>query len=373
MSLRRLAGYTVAFFLVAAAGAAPAEYVISGFNFDDGGTAYGTFAYDPVTNLYSNVNITTTAGTVLPGAIYQFVCGQDVPSCTGLGPSGTNVLTLTSTASNQMGLPAFVLEFPALQPLGSAQTIPIVFGLEASCADPPCSAPVPPERLLAEPTNAAVVVINAPFEITSAANLSYADVALNITNTGASSTALNPVTQEPNGNLCANVYVFSPEEELISCCACYVTPDALSALSLNNDILNNTLTPERPTSLVIKLLATFAGTAGGSGPGTASAPTCNPATVLGAGFMFQQGNSITNGLAAWRVSSHALGPSAVLSAGGTIPPAGTTLALTEVPFTIALNNPATPAELTRITALCGFIQGNGSNYGICNACRLGGL
>ena len=31
------------------------------------------------------------------------------------------------------------------------------------------------------------------------------------------------------------------------------------------------------------------------------------------------------------------------------------------------------AELTRITALCGFNRINGSGFGICRSCRLGGL
>jgi len=30
-------------------------------------------------------------------------------------------------------------------------------------------------------------------------------------------------------------------------------------------------------------------------------------------------------------------------------------------------------EFTRLTQLCGFINGNGSGFGICRSCRLGGL
>jgi hypothetical protein len=30
------------------------------------------------------------------------------------------------------------------------------------------------------------------------------------------------------------------------------------------------------------------------------------------------------------------------------------------------------AELTRVTSFCGFIQANGSGFGICKSCRLGG-
>jgi len=31
------------------------------------------------------------------------------------------------------------------------------------------------------------------------------------------------------------------------------------------------------------------------------------------------------------------------------------------------------AELARVTSFCGFIQSNGSGFGICRSCRLGGL
>jgi hypothetical protein len=42
----------------------------------------------------------------------------------------------------------------------------------------------------------------------------------------------------------------------------------------------------------------------------------------------------------------------------------------ESPFT-----PATlsASELARIASFCGFIQANGSGFGICKSCRLGGL
>ena len=40
--------------------------------FDDGGTATGSFDYDAATNTYSNIDIMTTAGSVLPGTSYTF-------------------------------------------------------------------------------------------------------------------------------------------------------------------------------------------------------------------------------------------------------------------------------------------------------------
>jgi len=182
-----------------------------------------------------------------------------------------------------------------------------------------------------------------PFQVRYASNLAVGDSVVNITNTGAGSTVAFP-TQ--NGNICANVYTFSPDEQLISCCSCLVTPDGLASLSSRNDLISNTLTPGVPTSIVVKLL-------GSTGTTAAS---CNASTV-GTGT-----NVLTYGLAAWGTTIHAL----PVTPGS---PA-TTYGLTETAFT---NATLSAAELTRITTLCGFIQTNGSGFGICRSCRLGGL
>jgi hypothetical protein len=184
------------------------------------------------------------------------------------------------------------------------------------------------------------ITADSPFQVRYASNLPIGDSVINVTNTGASSTTAFP-TQ--NGNICVNVYTFSPDEQLISCCACPVTPDGLVSLSARNDLISNTLTPGVPTSIVIKLLAST---------GTA----CNASTA-GTG-----NNALATGMAAWGTSIHAL----PVTPGS---PA-TTYGVTETAFT-----PSTlsAAELTRITTLCGFIQINGSGFGICKSCRLGGL
>ena len=199
----------------------------------------------------------------------------------------------------------------------------------------------------------AVVLADDTFQVRYASNLAIGDSVVNITNTGASSTVAFP-TQ--NGNICANVYTFSPDEQMISCCSCLVTPDGLVSLSSRNDLISNTLTPGVPTSIVIKLLASA---------GTTQA-SCNASTVTGsspnAAAPVANANVLVPGLAAWGTTIHAL----PVTPGS---PA-TTYGQTETPFT-----PSTlsAAELTRITQLCGFIQTNGSGFGICRSCRLGGL
>jgi CHRD domain len=179
------------------------------------------------------------------------------------------------------------------------------------------------------------------FQVRHVSNLAIGDSVVNITNTGASSLNSFP-TQD--GNICVNVYTFSPDEQLISCCACPVTPDGLISLSARNDLISNTLTPGVPTSIVIKLLATTGG-------------PCNAATAVQAA-----GSAGAQGMAAWATTLHAL----PVTHGS---PA-TTYGVTETAFA---NATLSTAEFTRITTLCGFIQTNGSGFGICKSCRLGGL
>ena len=164
-----------------------------------------------------------------------------------------------------------------------------------------------------------------PFQSTYAANLDKGDSVINISNAGTT------------GNLCVNVYAFSPDEQLISCCSCQVTPNGLVSLSSKADLVSNTLTPTQPTSIVVKLLATDT---------TVACNAATPsATVLGLG-MVAWGTTLhaTPTVGAFAVTEKALSP-AELSAG----------------------------ELMRISTLCGFIQANGSGFGICRSCQLGGL
>jgi hypothetical protein len=168
-----------------------------------------------------------------------------------------------------------------------------------------------------------------PFQVRYASNLNIGDSVINITNTGAASGSI----------ICANVYTFSPDEQLISCCSCVVTPNALVSLSAKRDLISNTLTPAVPNSIVVKILGTTGGSCNAPTPGTQ-----------------------TNGLAAWGTTIHAA-PGAAGEA------AGAGAVVTETAFT-----PATlsAAELAKISSFCGFIQANGSGFGICRSCRLGG-
>jgi hypothetical protein len=185
------------------------------------------------------------------------------------------------------------------------------------------------------------------FQVRYASNLTIGDSYVNFTNDGASSSSTGLETGGfQNGNLCVNVYAYSPDEQLVSCCTCLVTPNALASLSVSNDLVSNTLTPIRPSAAVVKLV----GSSGVNG-------SCNAATVSRTGA-----NVLTPGLIAWGTTIHALP-----TTSGT--PAGT-YGVTETQFSRAT---LSGAELSRMTQLCSFIQANGSGYGICKSCRFGGL
>jgi hypothetical protein len=198
-----------------------------------------------------------------------------------------------------------------------------------------------------------------PFQVRYASNLNIADSAVNITNTGASASSVNPVTATLNGNMCVNVYVVDPQEELVSCCSCYVTPDALVSLSARSDLISNTLTAAVPTSIVIKLVATLAG-AGGTGNSCT-----NSASVAGSTAY----PVATAGLAAWGTTVHVTAGFGAAPEGISAEGDALIAALTETPFT---PSSLSASELDRLNTLCGFVQGNGTGYGICNSCRLGG-
>src|SRR5277367_5394987 len=64
----------------------------------------------------------------------------------------------------------------------------------------------------------------------------------------------NPGTAGPS--LCAAVYIFSPDQEMSACCACYLTPDDLRTLSVNNDLLANPLQGDSLSSGSIRIVST---------------------------------------------------------------------------------------------------------------------
>jgi len=189
---------------------------------------------------------------------------------------------------------------------------------------------------------ASVNDVNLPtdiFQIRYAANLNIGDSFVNITNSGATTNVTDTVNQVvgTSQNLCANLYTFDPAEELISCCTCSVTPNGLQSLSVVKSLIGNPLTPAIPSSVVIKIVA--------------STGTCNASAVTI--------DALAHGLLAWGTTLHQNTSTAAPS-----------YSVTETPFSPAN---LTIAELTHITSTCGFIQADGSGFGICGGCPANGL
>jgi len=124
------------------------------------------------------------------------------------------------------------------------------------------------------------------FQLRYVSNLGVGDSVINISNDGASSSG---TTFSPGGNLCVGVYSFDENEELLSCCSCFVTPNGLANLSAQA-INATSISGGTTTSSVIKLLA-FQGTTAASCTGATISSTASP---------------LASGLHAWGTTVHAL-------------------------------------------------------------------
>jgi len=190
-------------------------------------------------------------------------------------------------------------------------------------------------------------VLDSPFQVGYAANLDKGDSWINIINDGANGASqFGPGFGGNVGNICVNVYAFTSDEEMVSCCSCPVTPDQLVHLGVGADILGNlTHGGAVPSSLTIKLLATLDG-AGGSGGAT----DCNNSAAAVAA----PGTSLVNGMVAFRTTLHTgVGP---------------LVFMTETPF---LPASLSTGELNSLGSRCTSIIGNLSGFGVCGSCSAG--
>jgi hypothetical protein len=127
-----------------------------------------------------------------------------------------------------------------------------------------------------------------------------------------------------NGNVCADIYVFDPYQELTECCSCRVTPDGLLTLSVSENLTSNPLTGISPSTGAIKIV---------------SSSTCNAASPKPAA-----------GIRAW--ATH------IQNAGY----------VTETEFS---DSGLSAAELGRLASECSAIQEVGSGSGVCSCGGVG--
>ena len=188
------------------------------------------------------------------------------------------------------------------------------------------------------------------FQIAVATGLPVTDTILNLSNSGVSAGLPIPgLTGGPDfgvtppaggvlgnliftasGNICANVYVFSFDEQEVACCTCPMSPNSLKHYSTISDLVANPLTgtPYPHAGAVIKVVATV-------NLGTCNAALAN-VTPLAPGLVVWQRLGISNDIPA-------------------------------VPATLSSK------ELNRVANLCLNIQQNGSGNGICKTCSTDGL
>jgi hypothetical protein len=118
--------------MAGAANAAALHWQLNGVTFSDGGKAFGGFEFDAITGVYSNINITTTQGSVLQGSFYS----SAAPYATSTANSFLNaVSTVPVFNASTFALP---LSFAhVLTPAGGTVA---VSGQESICASADCSA-----------------------------------------------------------------------------------------------------------------------------------------------------------------------------------------------------------------------------------------
>jgi hypothetical protein len=179
------------------------------------------------------------------------------------------------------------------------------------------------------------------FQVSYAADPSAGESYINIINTGANGASLlGPGFGTAAGNICVNVYAFAPDEQEISCCSCLLTPNSVANLGVNRDLTSTTLTGVVPSSVVVKLVSTLAGSTG-------SGTSCSAAAA--------SEGTLANGMVAY---------------GTTPQPVGTKFSAVEHTFT---PSSLSAGEFASITGRCASILGNGSGFGVCASCRSGAL
>ena len=154
-----------------------------------------------------------------------------------------------------------------------------------------------------------------------------ADQQLRIVNFGATGTPLT----SPVGDVCANIYVFDANQEMVACCSCRITPNGLRTISVANNLTNNPVTSVVPVNGDVKIISTAANGTAACTPLTYNAGPID--STLGFGTHLQ-------------------------TSGGTA--AGTFITETNIP---AANLSA--AEFAFLPQACQFARYLGSGKGVC--------
>ena len=87
----------------------------------------------------------------------------------------------------------------------------------------------------------------------------FPDTQVNIVNPGSTGGYSQTDFKTPVGDLCANIYVFKADQEMVECCSCFVSPNGHIQLSTNLDLTKNPFqnpaTVPVPVAGVIKIVS----------------------------------------------------------------------------------------------------------------------
>ncbi len=205
------------------------------------------------------------------------------------------------------------------------------------------------------------------FQVSYASQLNEGDSVINIVNAGTSNTsgeiaALKSFADPAigAGNICVNIYVFNPDEELETCCSCPLTPNELISFayigSINGapGLLSNTanLSKTSFTSAVTKLVSTVGNSCNNVAP--TGGPNGTPGNVTAAQPITTA--TLAAGLTAWTTHSHLTnGPA---NADGTLP-----VNITERKFA---EKGLSQGEANFLANTCASFVQNSSGAGICS-------
>jgi hypothetical protein len=209
--------------------------------------------------------------------------------------------------------------------------------------------PASPFNAQAFPASVVTTAVNrSPVLVRYAAHLGAGESYINIANTGLNGDPLegpgygNDVSTI--GNVCVSLYATDATDgQLVSCCSCLVTPNAVVHLGANADLASE-VTGLTPASIVVKLIPSV----------PIGAATVGSCALQAAGLTVAH---LTSGVVAWGTTLH---PAPAPSTG---------FATTSTPF-IAVEPSA--ADVASLTGRCAAIIGNGGTYGICPSCKNAG-
>jgi len=187
------------------------------------------------------------------------------------------------------------------------------------------------------------------------ANMGFPDAQLHVSNPGSTGGfGSGDPTTVGGGDLCANVYVFTPDQQLAECCSCKISPNGVQGFSLAKDLTANPFTPATPHSGAIKIVSSFGGGQRGAGLPPTLDTSSNSRSFCDAGSDYWPSGRLES----WITHVRPLGTSL-----------GAAYTVTEINF---LDAQLSWSELKKIEQECFAIEadasfgGEGSGAGTCN-------